>query len=61
MAALGFAIVLAAGLSLSASPAMASGTTCMDGSGIIGAECTYINGTGSYVDYCRAFSTMGVT
>jgi hypothetical protein len=53
VAALGFAIALAAGLSLSASPAMASATKCMDGSGIIGDECTYINGSGSYVDYMQ--------
>src|ERR1022692_1088272 len=52
-AALGFAIALAAGLSLSASPAMASTTKCMAGSGVTGDECTYINGGGSYVDYMQ--------
>jgi hypothetical protein len=30
-----------------------SGTKCMDGSGIIGDECTYINGSGSIINYMQ--------
>jgi hypothetical protein len=53
VAAFGFAIALAAGFSLSASPAMASAKQCMDGSGIAGGECTYINGNGNVIDYMQ--------
>jgi hypothetical protein len=52
-AALGFAIALAAGLLFSASPAMASASKCMDGSGVTGDECTYINGVASIINYMQ--------
>jgi hypothetical protein len=50
VASLGFAIAVAAGFSLSASPAMASISKCMDGSGVTGDECTSVNGTGNHVN-----------
>jgi hypothetical protein len=63
-AALGFAIALAAGFSLSASPAMAttalpahispaSAEDCMDGTGVSAGECTYIDGVGNTVYYMQ--------
>jgi hypothetical protein len=48
--AIGFAIALAAGLLLSASPAMASNSKCMDGSGVAGDECTSITGSQNFID-----------
>jgi hypothetical protein len=59
-AALGFAITLAAGLSLSASPAMASAKYCLEAtSGVAGAECTYINGVGNQVNYMQGVFING--